>query len=82
MAGQFRGASSFFGLISWQLFLNLLVAKMLFEYFYLRQVMNFLGSKMNVLVFLVVQILYSPYVVLTALMSQFLANQWKNRPLS
>ena len=71
-----------FGLISWQLFLNLFVAKMLFEYFYLRQVMNFLGRKMNVVVFLVVQVLYSPYVVLTALMSQFLANQWKNRPLS
>ena len=68
--------------ISWSLFVNIVIAKALFEFFYLRQIMSFLARTINPVVFLFLQVLYPPYVVITGLLGFTKGQKWKNRPIT
>lgn len=69
-------AFSVVGLFLW---LNLLVAKSFFDYFFLRQIIKFSNSKMNMVAFLLLQLVYPYYVVFTALFSFRKMYTWKGR---
>ena len=61
--------------------LNLLIAKAVFEYFFLTQVMQFFRKRINPFVFLSLQIIYPIYVVVVGLMGFFGKNVWKKRKI-
>lgn len=65
-----------FGLFGW---LNLLIAKAFFDFFYLRQIIRFSGNRFNVFAFILLQVVYPLYVVLTALFSFGKTYTWKGR---
>lgn len=67
------------GLIQWIVVINLLIAKAIFEYFFLKQVVNFLGKKVNSIVFLSLQIIYPFYVIIMGFAGLFGNYNWKNR---
>ncbi|MCB0497500.1 MAG: glycosyltransferase [Cyclobacteriaceae bacterium] len=67
------------GVVSLFTWLNLLVAKSFFDYFFLRQIVKFSGAKMNLPAFLLLQLIYPYYVVSTALFSFRKTYSWKGR---
>lgn len=58
---------------------NLMVAKAIFEYLFLKQVAAFFRKRINGIVFLTLQFIYPVYVVLVGLMGLFGKGEWKNR---
>ncbi len=61
------------------LWLNLLVIKAFFDFFLIRQVSKFMGEKIDLIPFILLQIIYPFYVVITALFSFQKSYQWKGR---
>ncbi len=61
------------------LWVNLLVMKSIFDFFFIRQVSRFLGNRINLLAFIILQILYPFYVVLIGLFSFQKSYDWKGR---
>jgi poly-beta-1,6-N-acetyl-D-glucosamine synthase len=59
--------------------LNLLVIKSFFDYFFIRHVSTFLEEKLNLFVFIVLYFFYPLYIVLTALLSFQNSYHWKGR---
>ena len=59
--------------------INLLIIKSFFDYFFLKHVSNQLRVKINVLAFVLLQVIYPLYVVFTALFSFKNSYQWKGR---
>ena len=64
------------------LWINLWVVKSFFDFFFIRQVSNFLGQKIKILPFVILQIVYPFYVVFTALFSFQKSYVWKGRRVS
>jgi cellulose synthase/poly-beta-1,6-N-acetylglucosamine synthase-like glycosyltransferase len=67
------------GYISWRLFFILAGAKIFVESLFLMPAANFLGVKWRWISFLVLQLIYSFYVIAIGLMSQILLPEWKGR---
>jgi hypothetical protein len=63
----------------WLLAANLFLAKFLFEYFFLRQVQKFFNSRIHLLEFIILAIIYPVYVTLTGLIGSVTKYTWKNR---
>lgn len=61
------------------LWVNLIVIKSFFDFFFIRKIMHFLGGKINLKAFIILQLIYPFYVVLTALFSLQKTYQWKDR---
>ncbi|MCF6352075.1 MAG: glycosyltransferase [Cyclobacteriaceae bacterium] len=61
------------------LWINLLLIKAFFDYFFIRQIMRFMDEKINGLAFATLQIVYPIYVVFTALFSFRKSYVWKGR---
>jgi len=68
-----------FGAYSWKVFIVQLLSKMLVEVWLLRSLFNFFGKTIKWKWFLLMQILYSFYVVLVGVVVQFYGFSWKNR---
>jgi cellulose synthase/poly-beta-1,6-N-acetylglucosamine synthase-like glycosyltransferase len=68
-----------FGFITWQLFVILAGAKIFVESLFLIPAANFLGVRWRWISFLVLQLIYSFYVISVGLMSQILLPKWKGR---
>ncbi len=58
---------------------NLLVIKSFFDYFFIRQVSKYLGDGINFFAFLLLQLIYPFYVVFIALLSFQKSYAWKGR---
>lgn len=59
--------------------LNLLVAKSFFDFFFLRQIVRFSGSRIRFIAFLFLQLIHPFYVIATALFSLGKTYTWKGR---
>lgn len=68
-----------FGIVDIFTWLNLLIAKSFFDYFFLISVVRFSGSNMSLTAFFLLQLLHPYYVVLTALFSFGKTYTWKER---
>jgi poly-beta-1,6-N-acetyl-D-glucosamine synthase len=69
------------GLVSIEVFLALVVVKILGEAYFLGMVTDFLKTKWNWLAFILLQFLYPFYVVFIGIVSQFQSFTWKGRLL-
>lgn len=65
--------------LSLTFFLELAVAKLIFEFLFLKQILNFFKIKMNSIVFLLLQASYPIYVVVVGLTGLLGNTNWKNR---
>ena len=63
------------------LFLFLLLSKILLEFLFLRSVLVYFGGKLNIVAFLITEMLYPFYVVLFALLGRTGKYKWKNRKI-
>jgi cellulose synthase/poly-beta-1,6-N-acetylglucosamine synthase-like glycosyltransferase len=63
------------------LFIVVLFLKIGLEWLFISQVMTFLGKKINASAFVVLQVIYSPYVVFFGLVSRRKKYTWKGRRL-
>ena len=70
---------SLLGYYSWIAFLGQCIAKLVAELILVNSVLRFMDKRVSIKWYLVMQILYSIYVVLVALMVQFTGFTWKNR---
>jgi len=61
------------------LWVNLLVVKSFFDFFYIRQAARFMDGKIPLMPFVILQIVYPFYVVLTAIFSFRKSYVWKGR---
>ena len=69
----------FFGWLTWVSAVNLLLIKIVFEYFYLREVQKFFKTKFLLFEFVILALGYPLYVILMA-MAGFMGNyNWKGR---
>ncbi|HWZ22809.1 MAG TPA: glycosyltransferase [Cytophagaceae bacterium] len=64
------------------LFLAFLMLKFLIEFLFLRSVLVYFGRKLNLMAFLVTEMLYPFYVVLFALLGRTGKYRWKDREIS
>lgn len=69
------------GYLTWLTALNMFLASMLLEYWYLRTVQKFLGGRVLLHEFIILAFIYPFYVVFTGLLSNVKGNTWKGRPL-
>lgn len=67
------------GALSLFTWLNMLLAKAFFDYFFLRQIVNFSGRRIHLIAFILLQVIHPFYVVLTALFSFGKTYAWKGR---
>ena len=67
------------GIISWKIFLLVLVLKIIPEIILLTDVLAFSGKKKSFHIILISQIIYPFYLVVTALLSQMGTYEWKGR---
>lgn len=74
--------AAIFGYISWKLFFILAGAKIFVESLFLIPVANFLNVRWSWISFLVLQFVYSFYVISIGLVSQFMTSKWKGRKVS
>lgn len=65
--------------ISLFVWLNLLIIKLFFDFFFIRQISRFFEKKLNLILFILLQVLYPFYVVFTALFSIQKTYYWKGR---
>lgn len=65
--------------ISLFVWLNLLIIKLFFDFFFIRQISRFFENKLNLILFILLQVLYPFYVVFTALFSIQKTYYWKGR---
>ncbi|MTI32782.1 glycosyltransferase, partial [Xanthovirga aplysinae] len=71
-----------FGLFPPSLFLFLLLLKSMAEFLFLKDVLGFMEKRLKKFHFLILQILYSFYVVLIGIAANFGSYQWKGREIN
>ena len=65
--------------ISWLLLANLIIARILFEYLFLREIQKFFGNKILLHEFIILAIIYPFYVTITAIWGSLSGYKWKGR---
>lgn len=67
------------GLFQWWIILFLLGVKLIFDYIFLRNIMNFFGRKMNVGIFTISSLIYAFYALLFGITANLAGYRWKGR---
>lgn len=67
------------GFLHWKVLLSMSFAKLTADYILLFPALNFFGRKKDILFLPLFQLFYPVYICITAIMSMFLPNKWKNR---
>jgi len=73
------GLFAVFDLVEWQIFMYMMIIKVVAEYMFLQKVMADLGTRINLLLFIFSSILYPFYAVFFGILSNLIKPEWKNR---